>query len=350
MSKDWMPRSISFSSGGVRGLGHIGVLVGLMEAGMTANVSEWYGCSAGAISAILGALGVSSQWLRDCIQHFDTRCMFQIQENCVSNFMSELGIDSGISFISYLGRFLETWEPGVAKWTFADLNRERPGIVLGITAVSLTTKNLELFSYTTTPNILILDAIRASCAIPFFYTPWKSPSGDLYCDGALIESFPWFHIKNKKESLVVACERSQIMGLSYKETNSQDYMRLIEFCSRLMLLRRGTLTTELPQAWIAVSNKSLSAFDFNMTTDERLALFQEGIVAADAWMAFKKTRPAKTIQSPADPEIQCTSLENHPSSVDKTSDSHQSRSPLQHLAGVLGSHFGTRYSGRRWSL
>ncbi len=43
MSAGFKPRNIVFSAGGVRIIGHLGVFVALQEAGVTSEVTNWYG-------------------------------------------------------------------------------------------------------------------------------------------------------------------------------------------------------------------------------------------------------------------------------------------------------------------
>lgn len=347
MPTDWYPRSISFSSGGVRTIGHLGVLARLLETGLAAHVTDWYGCSGGSITAIFGAIGVSAAWIRDCVRQFDTRHMFTIQEEFIMDYMVHWGMDSGEHMITYLGKILDTWEPGVSMWTFADFARERPGVFLGITAVNLETRTLDLFSVKQTPNIRLLDAIRASSAIPFIYTPWRSPQGDLYCDGAILERCPWFHVRQKKETLVVACERSQITGVGI---TGRAIHTFADYCMRILFLHLIEPTDESPRYWIAVNNTTVTSIDFKMSSEERFALFKEGEVAADSWIAFRQARCAKMLQTPPDSVHPHTSSESRPSAGDKTSDIRRLRIPSPRQAAARDSQGGTPRSCRRWSL
>lgn len=336
----WTPTTISFSSGGAKGGSNIGVLARLIEEGKTVNVRSWYGCSAGSFCAYLGALGVSPAWMRDCIQHFDMRPMLAIDKDLVMNFMETWGFASGKELIEMLGNFVDTWEPGASTWTFATLKSK--GHFLGITAVNLNKRELELFSVDTHPNMLILDAIRASCTIPFIFTPWRSPSGDLYCDGAILEQCPWFHIPQKKETLVIACDKSQIFGPA-KKCSIETFM---EYCMRVLIVKRPRLCKEKPRAWIAVCS-NVSSMNFDITVEERLTLFQAGEAAATAWLRLFHGENPRTQH---EYEVQNASLGFHRISEESMSDNHQQQNPLQPRVPFRDLHRHSGPSSRRWSV
>jgi len=316
----------------------MGILACLIDEGVVSNVKSWYGCSAGSFCAYLGALGVSSAWIRDCVQHFDMRPLVTIDKELFIDYMNTWGFTSGKEMIEMLGSFVDTWEPGASDWTFADLHEK----YLGITAVNMNKRNLELFSVDTHPNMRILDAIRASCSIPFIFTPWRAPSGDLYCDGAMLEQCPWFHVKDKKETLVIACSRSQIFGPTKETTTIETF---VEYCMRVLVTHRPRLCRERPSMWISVVSE-VSSLNFDITAEERFALFQEGEAAAATWLrrsvgGTAGTHPLSAGQS---------TLSVASPSEELVSDSHQQRIPLPSQAPSRDLRKHTGQSSRRWSV
>lgn len=337
MSRPHTITGISFSSGGARAGGHIGVLTRLLDAGVLGSVKAWYGCSAGSFCAFLGALGASPSWWRDCCGHFDLKYALQIQQELVLDYLKTWGVSSGAELSEFLGSFIDTWEPGASKWTFADFMRERPGVFLGITATNLSTRTLVQFSVETHPEMLILDAIRASCSIPFIYVPWISKNGDMYCDGAIIEQYPWSNVKDKQNCLVIACSQGQIFG----DCAPNKIDSFVDYCMRIVLLRRST-RPEKPRYWIAVDNTTVGSLSFEMTLEERKSLFQEGVVAASNWLL-------RTAESHQRSEGRNTSSGSHRSG-ESGSDSHRSRNPLPPQDSFQGLRRHTGLSSRRWSV
>jgi len=312
----------------------------LIDSGVTANVKSWYGCSAGSVHAFIGALGVSSTWIKECCSLFDTRLLLKTEAALVMDFMNVWGVTSGKELVETVGTFIDTWEPGASTWTFADLKRER-GMFLGITATNLSRRELTVFSVDKHPTMKILDAIRASSAIPFVYTPWFDSRGDVFVDGAIIEQCPWFHIQQKKETLVVACSRSQIFGPLKEGTSIETFL---EYCSRIVMLQRVRLTRERPTQWIAVENDTVASLNFDATLEDRIRLMEDGIAAAITWTA------ARTAGNPTVSEGRHTSSSPHRTSEGAASGSRQSGIPLPSLAPSQGPLGCTVRSFRRWSV
>lgn len=348
---EWMPCGIVFGSGGVRCLAQLGVYAALYDAGLTAHVTDWYGCSGGAINAVLTALGVSSRWVRDCIGLLDFQLVGKISEDLVIDYMTTWGVNSGIALIELLGRFMETWEPGSSNWTFTDYVRERPGQQLHIIATNISRGHLMVFNAANTPDVRLLDAVRASSAIPLFFTPWVSSAGEYYCDGALLESYPWSCVTDKEQTLVILNSDTEIRA--YRDghvrpppTGLGEFMWQIFQTAR----RAYMVSSTPPKHWIAVNNRVVSIIDFGITREQREALFAEGEVAGQGWIAFKRSRPGPlaTPQRLTSCDRPHTLSSDHPS-PDRMSDNPEYQSPVLPPYPSRGSH--TPHSrDRRWSL
>jgi predicted acylesterase/phospholipase RssA len=257
----WKPTGISFSAGGEHIIALLGALSRLIETGTSHNVTRWYGCSAGSFCAYVGALGVSPLWIRDVVTYFDTRVIAELEEDSVADFMNCWGLNSGSEIRKLIGRFLDTWESGASNWTFAHLSRKRPGISLFITATNLTMGSLSVFSTDTTPDMKILDAIRASLSVPLLFTPWKSPQGDIFCDGAIMEYFPWSCVKDKAHTLVIACSDT---GICHRKLVKKNIKSIEEYIDRIFKLVQQNQCSDDPRYWIAINNTSVDALDFKI--------------------------------------------------------------------------------------
>lgn len=348
MSTDWRPRAVSLSAGGVRIIGHLGVLARLFDEGLLTDVRAWYGTSGGAICAFFCAVGVSAAWIRSCLRFMETAAMAEISEEAIANFMLTWGVNSGSSYMQLLERFVDTWEAGASSWTFADLARERPGIHLGLGALNVSQQRYELLSVETAPSMRIMDAVRASTSIPLFFTPYVDSNGDIYCDGGIIEQFPWRSIPNKEDTLVIACSDAEIRD---RVESGQHITTVFEYLVKIFHSVRRTFQSEVPRPrhWIAVNNRTVGILNFNIGAEERLAFLQEGEVAATAWIAFMRQAAAsRTQQSRTAHEDQSTlSSESHV--LDRTSGIPESQIPVSQPSLPLHLHSGSAPS-RRWSV
>lgn len=328
-------------------MGHFGILSYLHSCDLLGDVRDWYGCSAGSYCALVGALGCSSQWIRDLVQHLDISAFAAIEEDTVINFLDQYGVTSGSTGMQLMKRFIDTWEPGISKWTFADLSAKRPGITLTIIATNLTEGRLKLFSATETPDVLIFDAIRASCAVPFFFTPSKDTNGDLLCDGAALEVYPWSSVVDKARTLVVVCSDTEISG----RKPIQNPIRSVgDYLTSLMNLMMKSKSSENPRHWIAVNNSTIGFLDFHITAEKRMLLFEEGVAAATGWNEFrKKVLSAETREIHLPSAGRYISSSSHPSQS-RMLGSPQSYSLPRPPYPSQGSRSEGPPHGRRWSL
>ena len=344
---EWTPTGVSFSSGGVLVTGHLGIMMQLIESGALHNVKEWYGCSGGSFCALFGAIGVSAAWIRDAVEYFDTRIIAGVEEENIINFLSSWGVNSGTALKEFIGKFLDTWEPGASKWTFADFAANRPGTSLHITATNITKGALEVFNVTNTPDVLVLDALRASCAVPCFFTPWKNTIGDLFCDGSILETYPWTCVKDKANTLVITCYDNGLRKSVGPVQKIETFGAYIKKVSNLLQQDRHI---EIPKNWIAVNNSTSSALDFHITKNERLKLFGEGVNAAKGWLEFRKKVVASGTHG-SHPQCggHCT-LPSCCHSQNRTSDSPQLHNPSPCLSALPDLCSGASPRARRWSL
>jgi len=343
----WKPTGVSFSAGGARVLGHFGVLSHLLSCGSLDHVRDWYGCSGGVFCALVGALGCTALWIQDLITHLDLAAFGNIEEDTVLNFLDQFGVSSGDKGIQLMKRFIDTWEQGISTWTFADLAMKRPGITFTVIATNLTEGALKVFNATNTPDTLLFDAMRASSAVPLYYTPWKDKNGDLLCDGAILEVYPWSSVIDKAYTLVVVCSDKEISGRPDKKRN---IATVADYMSCLMNIMSKSRAIDPPKHWIAVNNSDIGFLDFQITTTERQTLFAEGVAAAKGWETFRKkvlSSETRGIHS------LCVGHRTSPScspSQNRTLGSHQSCSlPLQPYPSQ-GLRNEELPRARRWSL
>ena len=331
-------KAISFGSSGVLMVGQMGIYCRLYEAGHTTDIKNFYGCSGGGICAYLCALGVTPAWIREWVQHFDTRPLINIQEDLVADYLTSWGVDSGMQAKEYLSKFIDTWEPGASSWTFADLAAHRPGIQLTIIATNVTKERQEVFSVETHPSMLISDAIIASSAVPFFICPWIDPSGQIFCDGAVIESYPYRCVRDPATTIFVSCER---MAPSYAVSSLGDYINRI-----MRITRFGNRRVKGAETVIHLKYRGIMLLNFMITKEERLAVFTSGLADAEEWIT--RTFPGGTGGNPPLSGGLHTLSAGRPS-PGRLSDSHRSDSLLPPPSPSPGSPPSGRRRYRRWS-
>lgn len=209
--------AIVFSSGGSRGIGHLGALAELEKRYDLSQTRFYIGTSVGAITACIACLGLRARDVFDaCVVPFKYEKNLQIQL-----LTSHFGLDRGES----LDRFIASIVP--RDLTFGDVFRDT-NHVLSILGTNLTTSSMAVFDPIRTPDMTIRDALRISCSIPFLFTAVER-DGHLFVDGALTSAFPVGVAVD-----VYGCRR--VLGLNFEEYSAtigdrpmtfEDYMTTV---------------------------------------------------------------------------------------------------------------------------
>lgn len=169
-----------FSSGGSRGIAHLGA-VDMLQRQIPSAVDTcryFIGSSAGAVVATILAMGIRP---KDGMDAFIVP--FRYKKDIRLHLMSTLfGIEGGKS----LEDFLETVVP--KDVTFKDI-LDTHGTVLSIIGSNLHTSTMEIFDAIRTPDMSVYSALRISCAVPLLFTAVRM-NNQYYVDGAITNPFP----------------------------------------------------------------------------------------------------------------------------------------------------------------
>ena len=178
-------RGVVFSAGGVCGLQMLGGLESIQREGAD-EISVFGGTSAGAIVAFVGAL--KTVRAHEVLNYIIDHPPHKLRSLNINNLLTRFGLDDGEKLFSYLATMFESLAAGSSQLTFRQL-RARTGNVLRVTAVCTTTSSLDVFDCERSPDCVVMDAIRASCCIPLYFTPHRI-GGRLYVDGGLLAYYP----------------------------------------------------------------------------------------------------------------------------------------------------------------
>ena len=186
------PESIVFSSGGMKGAAHAGVLVFMHEHGLMRRATKFAGSSVGAVIAAACALRMDVREIVRLWSELDYVALMTPHESdasASSGRASSGRTSSGCAmhelFRGFIGR--ETGDPDI---TFRGLHSARgTTLVVAVTCVSL--RRCVYFTHTDeeyadTPVAL---ALRMSCSLPFVLEP-VSYKGLLFADGAITDALP----------------------------------------------------------------------------------------------------------------------------------------------------------------
>lgn len=195
-----------FEGGGVRGIGLVGAVAAVEEAGYT--FENLAGTSAGAIVAALLAAGYRASEMSEILSTLDYR---EFEDE---TFISNLGwpgklISEFLSYGAYKGEFFEKWLQGLlkakGKTAFGDIRygnevEEKYRYKFQAIAADLSDRRLlvlpgDLKDFGYKPDeFSIAAAVRMSMSIPLFFTPVKlsDRNGQVHyiVDGGVLSNYP----------------------------------------------------------------------------------------------------------------------------------------------------------------
>lgn len=226
--------------GGIRGLAHIGVLKVLERLGI--SISAYAGTSAGAIVAAMAASGMKVGEIE--------KIGLSIRQSNIFDF-NYPGLLTGLRRIKSLCKG-ENLRQLIKK--VIPLNRfnelQKP---LFVSAVDIGTGETVFWGAGADRNVLLHDAVYASCAIPGIFPPQRI-RGAFYIDGGVADSLPLQLARIRNPDLIIAVNLgalSPVNGDEILENGILSIMeRFYEIKNREMLAFRRSGQAETPMILI----------------------------------------------------------------------------------------------------
>ena len=314
--------------GGVKGVGLIGAVLELDAAGF--RIRRVAGTSAGAIAAALIAANVAAgaplAALKEQIASIDytkftaetTARRHAGKLGDLHALMTTLGLYSGDYLVEWLGGILES----IGITTFAQLRRDDLGddfpysLVVHTTDITLG-KLVRLpgdyANYRMVPDdARIVDAVRASMAIPFFFEPvqhevapedpnaGQDPLTVTWVDGGLLSNFPMEVFNDRHNGSVVdpwptigiklADDQASLAPPEETTGPFDEAIRILK--TVLNNSNRYFVTPDKARSTIFVDSAGLNATDFGITPEQSATLFANGQQAAKSWLSSLAQFPA----------------------------------------------------------
>lgn len=188
-------RNLVFEGGGVKGIAYVGALQVLEEKGILPDIIRVGGTSAGAINAVLVGLNYTPAETQQILNKMDFEKFMDEDFGLfrdVDRLLSEFGWYKGDYFRQWIGDLIaqKTGNPNV---TFNQVQQQkaRKGFRdMYFMGTNISTHFSEVFSHEHTPRMCVADAVRISMSIPLFFASLRSPRGDVYVDGGVLDNYP----------------------------------------------------------------------------------------------------------------------------------------------------------------
>lgn len=280
------PKRILLCGGGVRTIAQVGVLIELEKIGYLKYVTEWAGVSAGGFLAMCLSLGYTLIEIREICMKFNFMSIVDIDS--APGWILNMGLDSGNMIHGLIIACLRVKGMNPAT-TFKECILAG-GKSLRLFVTDLKSGQMKVFSETTTPDFSIVDAVRASMTIPFYFQPFEDHiNNTILIDGAILSNYPMIYLSET--------ERRETIGILLRDTESSlcDNISELDFKSLLirpiellMITRSEYERQNNTQNTIVVDISGVKVLDFDIDTENRLLLIQYG---RDAVSKFIKSFP-----------------------------------------------------------
>jgi len=183
-------KNLAFKGGGVLGIAYAGAIKVLEDKGILAGVEKVAGTSAGAITAMLVSLNYSAADIQTIVNATNFKS-FEDKEDPL-RIPFTYGLYVGDALLSF-AQARVTAKNLPANATFTDFKNN--GFKdLHVFATDLNLQSVQEFSFETTPDTIVAEAVRASMSIPLFFKAWQfsngKPSTHIYVDGGVVYNYP----------------------------------------------------------------------------------------------------------------------------------------------------------------
>lgn len=188
---------LAICGGGVKGCVLIGALEALDKTIRFKRIRHIIGSSVGGIIATLLCIGYRPCEMNDIFLKINLTDYRNIK---ATNIITKFGVDNCKSIITLLKSCI-LQKITVCDITFKELYAYN-GMTLILTGSDISNSEIIYYNKDTSPDMIIMDALRITISYPILYEPIYDPIRDSYIiDGAVLSQYPIDYFKNIKSKV-----------------------------------------------------------------------------------------------------------------------------------------------------
>lgn len=276
-------KNLVFKGGGVLGIAYAGALQVLEQNNILQQIERVAGTSAGAITAAL----VSMRYSAGDIKTIVNQTNFKSFEDKLDplRVATKYGLFEGDAFLQWIQARI-TAKGLAATATFADF--QKAGMMdLHVFSSDLNSQAVKEFSFATSPNVVVAEAVRASMSIPLFFRGWQfsnnNPDNHIYVDGGMVYNYPitTFDTGNVANMETLGMFLTNLGPAP--APSSLGYGHLLEYVRATFDLIMDAQNVnffrdpdELKRT-VKIDNLGISPTDFGLSTQQQTDLFNSGV-------------------------------------------------------------------------
>lgn len=289
------PKYLVLSGGGVKVVSIVGAIKAINDNDILKNLKEVSGVSAGAWLAFMLSAGLTIQKIEALVLGFEFSHIRNLNAEALMNFPETLGIDDGTNLIKFLESIFRVAikiSPTITFSEFNELNLSK--VKFRCWATDLKEYNTCEFSFEKTPNVKIIDALRASMALPLYFTPIIHPiTGNLLSDGGIQGSLPFHALSD--------IQRDNCIGIGFlQESKQENPSDLMSFMSSLFSCLIHSRHEQILSKWdsniIKIPVYNTASWDFEISREQRIELVKNGYKAGLKWISKKYAGTRKILR------------------------------------------------------
>lgn len=245
----------------------LGKLHELNENNKTKNIKEISGASAGALLALLYIVFKANT--KEILKYTISQDLISKTKLNLQSFFNNYGFIDTTEIKNEISKKIQN-KTTISNITFKQLYEFNP-IKLHIAAYCLQTNETEYFSVDTHPDVVVIDTIMASIAVPFLFSSCIL-NGKTYVDGGLCESIPVMPFIAKRGEDIYAINVKSKRNESDEITDIKMYTeKLVQSMLKNRIKYHSIKTT-------TINLEDFDIFDFKIKDTKKIELFVKGFL------------------------------------------------------------------------
>ena len=271
---------LAICGGGVKGCVLLGALEALDDTLRLSRIKHIIGSSVGGIIATLMCIGYRPNEMNDIFLKINLSDYRNIK---ATNLFTKYGVDNCKAIITLLKacilQKINTWD--ITFKELYDYNQ----MTLILTGSDISNSKTVYYNVETTPNMVIMDALRITISYPILYEPIYDKINECYVvDGALISQYPIDYFKHIKSKIGICFESNK-----YKKdiTNIISYIHSIIYTiidsniNTYKKYKNDTILIDIPD---------IHALEFNLDFDTKYQIRKIGYKTAIKYLNRRAIR------------------------------------------------------------
>ena len=271
--------NLALQGGGVWGISYAGAFEELDRLEVLQQIRCVAGTSAGSLAGLLLALRYTSTEISRIILGLDYSKF--LDQGKLHQIVGKYGYYTG----DYANELFHGWlqdRLGSEQATFGDL-RAAGGLDLRVYATNLNTRQIFEFSYQKTKDFPVAKAVRASMAVPLFFTAVEI-KGQIFVDGGTVFDYPLVGFSQREigNTLGLAFAQSSVVAMNDLDDQNFGYHQPLQYIQRLVnVLQRVqspvfALHDELQENTILIDTNGVNSLNFKLTHEDKERLVFNG--------------------------------------------------------------------------